>query len=322
MPRALAQCHEDPFVGFTNSHSDTTRTATATLHPSSHQHNHQHRRAPGNNTGGSSIASLPCSSAPVAVAPLESIDPLRRFGAEAEGIGGNGKGGDCVGSATDQSVLVLPSIGVAPRQRVPSRRRQQQQQEQEQGKQQQQQTGEGEEGEGEESEKQQEEQQQQQEQQSQHQHPRQRQQDQQQRQQKLQQTGITAFRATGDTPENISEGQHSGAGNVSELPETGHKAHGKINVMSRDLPVWPENAPLPPSVATGGSTACWRDGGKDGGGTTPCLDAETLKALSRLFLSKLQVSVEVRCGLDPPVESVDTAAEPESISFSAHENSM
>lgn len=121
----------------------------------------------------------------------------------------------------------------------------------------------------------------------------------QQQQQQQEHTRTTALGEAGavSAPTNeghVRGGSHSGGG---ERPDAGPPAQEKTNVSNRGLPVWPESAPLPTAVTTDRSNVCCGDEGRGGGGqgvgNASCLDAETLKALSRLFLSKLQVSVEV-----------------------------
>ena len=120
-----------------------------------------------------------------------------------------------------------------------------------------------------------------------------------QQQQQQQHTRTTAFGEAGAVSAVTNEGHirggsHSGGG---VRPEAGPTTQEKTNASNRGLPVWPESAPLPTAMTTDGSNACGGDEGRGGGGqgagTASCLDAETLKAISRLFLSKLQVSVEV-----------------------------
>lgn len=79
--------------------------------------------------------------------------------------------------------------------------------------------------------------------------------------------------------------------------------HGLRSCKRRDeigggLPVWPENAPLPTEPIAGrrrGNEFDRGGYGAEGGNRAGALGSEVLKAVSRLFLSKLQVAVEVGC---------------------------
>lgn len=67
----------------------------------------------------------------------------------------------------------------------------------------------------------------------------------------------------------------------------------------RRLPTWPENVSLPAVDVSRGRGMRDEGDGKDGRWTGSLLDAATAKAVARLFLSKLQVSVEVGCSPCP-----------------------
>ena len=81
---------------------------------------------------------------------------------------------------------------------------------------------------------------------------------------------------------------------------------GQAARMSAVLPLWPENVPLPIARAGAGGGLGEGEGwkGEEGRLDARYLDVEVLKAVSRLFLAKLQVSVEVgdalACRGEPP----------------------
>lgn len=126
-----------------------------------------------------------------------------------------------------------------------------------------------------------------------------------------------------------SQSRHQRCSNEagSEICEDGETAADSDGKRKRDIPgavdacaqgnmgagggleLWPESAALPstspvnaPSGADDGSSG---DGRRRGVSASGCIDADTLRAVARLFLSKLQISVEVGALLcpEPPRDS-------------------
>lgn len=123
-------------------------------------------------------------------------------------------------------------------------------------------------------------------------------------QQQLQQHQLQPHQHEHATLEVPSRGVDGTAGNGAFGASRGNSSGG----MNGKLALWPEFTIVPKPSGAGGPP---REGGdiayseeRRGEGTTSCIDAEVLKAVARLLLSKLQISVEVNCQRSRSVFSV------------------